>query len=292
MNYAFPINGYTSEAKQLQLSDQAFLHYLSMGHTDHPPMVFVHGLGNNATVWLKMMDLLRSDFHSIAIDLPGHGRSSTDEGVSIRNMAEVVIKLVDQLGLEKVTLVGHSMGGQISAKAALFYPEKFQRLVLLAPAGFEVFTPKQKAWLKSIYATWLLKKLSLERMLEQFRENFFRVPPNTGFFMEDLKSLRSDPTAFDHYCRMLSACMSAMLDEPIFEDLPALKLPTLVIYGENDALIPNPVLHPDLTLPEVAEGGAARISDVALEMMPECGHMLQWEKAKALSQLIKTFSAA
>jgi pimeloyl-ACP methyl ester carboxylesterase len=65
-----------------------------------------------------------------------------------------------------------------------------------------------------------------------------------------------------------------------------LSLPTLVIYGENDRIIPNPVLHPEQKLAEIASTGTEQIPQATLTMIPECGHMLQWEKAAEISQMI------
>jgi pimeloyl-ACP methyl ester carboxylesterase len=287
MTYTLSNSGFTYQPHEWKRPSGEKITYFDEG-TDQEgtPLLFIHGLGNNALVWFKMIRELSVNHRCIAVDLPAHGFSTNKQNLSITYLAESVKELADHLGLEKVILVGHSMGGQISTKVALDYPDRLSRLVLLAPAGFEVFSPKEKSWLKSIYATWLLKKLSKQRMMDQFKENFFFFEEDAHFFLEDLQRLRDKPEIFQHYCESLSTCMGAMLDEPVFDDLTRLSLPTLVIYGENDRIIPNPVLHPEQNLAEVASSGTEQIPQATLKMIPECGHMLQWEKAAEISQMI------
>ena len=288
MMYALQHNPFSFQPKEWIRPTTETIRYFDEGDSNQKALLMVHGLGNNTSVWFKMMDLLKDKFRCIALDLPGHGFSTSHSTVSIDSMSEAVLQLIEHLNLDEVVLIGHSMGGQISTRAALKNSDLFNRLVLLAPAGFEVFSPKEKSWLKSIYATWLLKKLSKQRMMDQFQENFFHFGEDAQFFLKDLQILRDDPEAFLSYCETLSACMSAMLDEPIFDELSDLKLPTTVIYGENDAIIPNPVLHPNENLLDIAQAATQQIPGGILQMIPECGHMLQWEKAREIGDLILT----
>lgn len=87
---------------------------------------------------------------------------------------------------------------------------------------------------------------------------------------------------------MIDACVAGMLNEPVFDRLHLIKQPTLVMYGERDALIPNKLLHPVSTR-KIAEAGVAQMPDATLHMIPQCGHFLQWEKADIANSYIKDF---
>ena len=71
--------------------------------------------------------------------------------------------------------------------------------------------------------------------------------------------------------------------------LANIKVPTLVVYGKDDALIPNKILHPYLTTAAVAEAGASLISDAELYLVAEAGHFVQWEQTEKVNTLLRSF---
>lgn len=255
--------------------------------------ILVHGMGNNAAVWLKMMPLLQPQFRCIAPDLPHHGYSEGGDAVpGIPCFAESLSELIDSLGPGPVVLIGHSMGGLTVIRTLLNgVAPNVKAFALLAPAGFETFTDKDKQWLKAIYAEWLLLKMTAGRMKDQLKENFFDFPDDFGFALDDLDALRGSPADFKAYCATLSKCMHSILDTPVFDLMPSLDLPCLVFFGEQDGVIPNRILHPAQTGPLVAEAGTRQIPGAGLHLIPECGHMLQWEAAGFISEkLLEGFS--
>ena len=80
-----------------------------------------------------------------------------------------------------------------------------------------------------------------------------------------------------------------MLQQPVYERMKEIKIPVLVVYGENDYLIPNQLLHKGLTTRQVADSGQAQLPDSKLKMMPQAGHFVQWEAAEAVNQEIQDF---
>ena len=90
------------------------------------------------------------------------------------------------------------------------------------------------------------------------------------------------------YRKMIDACIAGMLNEPVFDKLHLIKQPTLVMYGERDALIPNKLLHP-VTTKKIGETGVEQMPDATLHMIPQCGHFLQWEKADVANGVILEF---
>ncbi|AFZ00691.1 alpha/beta fold hydrolase [Calothrix sp. PCC 6303] len=100
------------------------------------PVVFLHGTWSDGSQWVSVMEMLGSDFHCLTPDLLGFGESEIPEiHYSIDLQVETIAEWIEKLRLEKVYLVGHSLGSWIAASYALKYPERVSGLVLLAPEG-------------------------------------------------------------------------------------------------------------------------------------------------------------
>jgi esterase len=117
------------------------LHYLDWGGADKPPLVLIHGARVNAHAWDFFSMEMRQHFHIYAVDLPGHGDSqwATDADYSRARLAADVSGLIEQLGLESVVLIGHSLGGSVATLVAAHLRERIRALglvdtTLMAPA--------------------------------------------------------------------------------------------------------------------------------------------------------------
>jgi len=108
-------------------------HYWRVG--EGPDVVMLHGLTGNLAVWhLKMVPKLRRKYRITTYDLRGHGRSDAPPtGYTTRDMAEDLRGVMDALEIERVHLVGHSLGADISLHFALLYPDRAEKLVLIEP---------------------------------------------------------------------------------------------------------------------------------------------------------------
>ena len=249
-------------------------------------LVFLHGLGSNHKAWQKNTVLLKAHFRCVALDLPGYGNS--DKGDFAFNMtffAQSVRDFVQVLNLKKVVLVGHSMGSQIALHCALQDSARWEKLVLMAPAGLETFTEQERAWFGMVYTPAVLKATPPEQIRRNFEINFFKFPADAEFMIQDRLALR-ETAAYEAYCSMVPKCVTGMLQEPVFERLPQVRTPALILYGERDFLIPNPFLHKGMTTRQVAEAGQARLAGSTLQMLPDCGHFVQWEGAAAVNEAI------
>ena len=201
--------------------------------------------------------------------------------------AGVISRLIDELGLEKVTLAGHSMGGQISIVAALEYPEKVKNLVLVDPAGFELFHPGQKLWFKDVMSPNLVRLTTLEAIETNLATNFYNMPDDALFMIEDRIAMRTADD-FENYCFAVSQSVTGMVDEAVFDKLKLIDQPTLIFFGENDNLIPNRYLNPGKTEP-IARAGANEIKNSQLIMVPECGHFMMFEKPEIFNAEVVNF---
>lgn len=277
---------YPYTVRMAHLPGQVSVAYIDEGQGPYT-LLFLHGLGSYLKAWKKNVDDLRAHFRCIALDFPGYGKSSKNRhpyGVSF--FAQTVQDFIQQLELENVVLAGHSMGGHVSIILGARNLPAVKKMVLIAPAGFETFTESDRAWLRSFYSPSLLKKMSLGQITHSFEINFYRFPDDARFMIAD-RLLMQTTDAYDAYCDMIPQCLNSMLDEPVFHLLPHIRVPVLVIYGENDALIPNKLLHPRLTTLKVAEAGMAQLANGRLEMLRHCGHFAQWECAGAVNRSIR-----
>jgi pimeloyl-ACP methyl ester carboxylesterase len=111
--------------------------YIDDGGDGSVPVVFVHSLAGNTQQWSTQLSHLRTTRRAVAIDLRGHGQSSSPEtgDYAIDSMAQDVQTVVGQLGIERIILVGHSMGGSVAGAYAGAYPERVAGLLLVDPAS-------------------------------------------------------------------------------------------------------------------------------------------------------------
>lgn len=279
--YAYPVH-------YLELADSQSVAYVDQG--EGPVLFFVHGLGSNLQAWQKNIDSLSQNFRCIAVDLPGYGKSSGgDLPYGMSYFADIVLACIDQLELEDVGLVGHSMGGQISIHVALRQHPSVKSIALLAPAGFEQFTAAEKQWFATYVRPEFIQAAPEAQIVRNFEINFHQMPDDARFMIEDRLAMRNSTADYLAYCQMIPKCVQAMLNEPVSEQLAELSLPTLVLFGAEDELIPNRILHPTMTTQGIAEYGAQQIPDAQLYLIPEAGHFVQWEQADKVNKLLKTF---
>ncbi len=279
---------YPYPVKMTHLPGQVSVAYIDEG-AGPQTLVFLHGLGSYLKGWTKNVAELSRDFRCIALDFPGYGKSSKGNlPYSMTFFARIVRDFIRQLNLQNVVLIGHSMGGQVAATFAVRYPDEVQKLVLIAPAGFETFTETDRVWIRSVYSPTLLKAMPADQIRRNFEINFSRFPDDAGFMVDD-RMMMQGTKAYEQYCEMIPRCVNSMIDEPVFDLLPLIQAPSLVLFGENDMLIPNKLLHPGSNPVSIAEAGSRQIPGARLELLRPCGHFAQWECAGAVNRSIRRF---
>jgi len=277
--------------QRLDVGTGATIAYLDTGPPrnappDVPTLVFLHGLATYGLSWWPNIAALRARYRCIALDLPGHGLSSRgDHAYSMRFFAHSVLHLLGALRLQSVCLVGHSMGGQIALTAVAEEPRCAERLVLCAPAGFETFGFFERtAYSASMHAFGLFSD-DESSLRSGIRSSFSRhFPPAAARMTDDLLHLLR-PHSRSQYRRIIDRCISGMLDAPVWDRLPAVQQPTLVVFGEEDRLIPaNPFSQQRPA--DVARAGTDRMPRAALRLVPRAGHFVHWEAAALVNDWI------
>jgi pimeloyl-ACP methyl ester carboxylesterase len=253
------------------------------------PLLFLHGLGSYGPAWQKNMAYLSPHFRCLALDLPGFGKSGKERVTpGMGYYAGVVREFLDRLGIAACYLIGHSMGGQVALHTALRYPERIKKLSLMAPAGLETFSPAEARQLQDWFVPEKMMEAPLATVEKNVRANFHHFPPDAQQLLEDrLRYTRC--TDYPLFCQTLSRCVSAMIEEPVYDQLPQLQMPVQIIFGRQDRYIPSPLIHPGLVLEEMVQEAAARIPQADVCFLEECGHFVQWERAEEVNGLLMKF---
>ncbi len=274
--------------KKVKFSDHIQIAYVDEGNEDRT-LLMIHGLGSYIPAWQKNIEGLKSQFRCIALDLPNYGKSTKGFfPFTMSFFAEVISAFVKKLELKNVILVGHSMGAQIAVTTYLETTTPIEKLVLLAPAGFETFSASDSDFFFKNVTAEFIKAMTVEQIKSNFDLNFHNnsLPADANFMFRDRLAMRDDEEEYNFYAQMVPKCVGGMLEAPVFDRLNQIDIPSLIIYGREDLLIPNKVLHPESTIEQIAESGHKEIPDSQLELLSPCGHFVQWECPKKVNQLI------
>ncbi len=254
-------------------------------------LVLIHGLNSYIPEWTANIPELAKHARVVAIDLPGYGRSSkANYRYSMAFFARVVERVIERLDLRHVTLVGHSMGGQIALTHALMFPNRAESLVLVAPAGLETFSPGEIAFLLDHLSKEMCEYRPPESIWEGVATTVAgNVPKAAEFFFRDRVQIIAGPD-FDGFCYAVTRSIAAMAHGPVFDRLPNIQVPVLVIFGTDDRLIPNPLVHGGSTR-AIAEQGVRRLPHGRLLMVPGAGHFVNLERAQVVNAALLDFLA-
>jgi len=213
------------------------LHVRDSGSKTAPALIFLHGFGASLHTWEPWIAVLAKDWRVIRIDLPGSGLSPPDPTGDYSDKRSLVIlnALMDKLGLSRASLVGHSIGGRIAWTFAGTYPARVDKLVLVSPDGFASpgfeygKTPEVPMMVK-------LMRIALPKALLTMSLKPAYAKPET----------MTEELATRYYDMMLApgsrdALLARMAQTVLVDPLPILKqitAPTLLVWGEQDAMVP------------------------------------------------------
>ena len=258
--------------------DGIAVHYLYSGPTtlpDVPPaldrgrlFLLVHAAGSNAGMWRRQVEAAARDQSVVALDLPGHGRSSGLEGLpTVDAYAEFVGRFAAALRLRPFVLVGRSMGAAIAMTIAARRPELLQGLVLACAAARFAIRDENLATLRDVVRG---------RLPQQFTTETFS--PATG--MELMRETWVEQVKTDPRVRLTDLLACQAFDGR--DLLSRIRTPTLIVAGADDQVTPAALAE------ELARG----IPHARLEVIPAAGHQAPLEQADRFNQLVATFAAA
>jgi pimeloyl-ACP methyl ester carboxylesterase len=258
------------------------IHFLEAGdeRSDSPALLMVHGWAGAAADWERLMRALPARLRSIAVDLPGCGLSDKpDAPYDIPFFMDSLRSFCEALGLSRIVLAGHSMGGQIAIHFATRYPDVVEKLILIAPYGLKGEEGGMRGLARLGPVVNLAFLLNSRRFIERaIRANVLHDPSP-----ELLKSA-VETTAVSILGKQGARAISRVTRRVIGREyvdalLPGISQETLLIWGEHDRLL----------LPGWAEAFAAGLRRASLQRIPGAGHMPMLEAPETVAALIEDF---
>jgi pyruvate dehydrogenase E2 component (dihydrolipoyllysine-residue acetyltransferase) len=276
---------WSRELKRVEV-DGTPINYVDVGSGEREPVVLVHGLGGQWQNWLENIPRLAQERRVLALDLPGFGLTPepADGKISISGYGRCVDSFCDKLGLAQVALVGNSMGGYVAAETAIQFPERVSRLTLVSAAGISSADTLQAPILtfgriataiatntaarhRGLAARPITRHMSLALVARHPRllkadlayEGFYKGAGKGGF----------------------DDALRACLDYDFRDRLPEVKVPTLIVWGEKDSIIPV----------RDADEFERLIEDSRKVVMKDTGHIPMAERPNVFNDLLLDFLA-
>lgn len=232
-------------------------------------IVLVHGLGGSAERWIKTIPLLSKNYRVIALDMIGFGYSDRpSEDYTIEFFSKFLSAFIDALGLKETILIGTSLGGQIAAHCA-GNNDVVEKVVLVAPSGaMKSATPAIDAYIMAaLYPNPLSAKAAFEMMSNSGTVDDFTV--------SDFVKRMTIPNSKLAFISSLLGIKNATIEH----SLERLTIPTLLIWGKQDKMIP--IIH--------AERFISSISNCTYFEIDDCGHLPHVEKPELFSKCVLEF---
>ena len=254
------------------------LHLRDSGGKDAPPLILLHGFGASLHTWEPLARALADEYRVIRFDLPGSGLSPPDPAGDYSDARSIALlsAVMDQLGIAKATLVGNSMGGRIAWTYAARNPEHVHKLVLISPDGF-ASAGFEYDKVPAVPTAAKLMRYALPKAL-------LRMSLAPAY--ADPKFLSDELTTRYHDLLLAPGAREAMLQRMgqmrLQDPLPWLKkinAPTLLIWGEQDAMIPF----------SNAADYLAAIPNVKLSPLPGVGHLAHEEAPELTLHPLRKF---
>jgi 3-oxoadipate enol-lactonase len=239
------------------------------------PLLLIHGFPFNSHMWDRQLSGLSADAWVIAPDLPGFGKTPlAGKTTTVEDYAAAIVALLDAQGIKKVDLGGLSMGGYTALTFVRLYPERLRSLLLFSTkaggdtaegkAGRDKAIADIMANGSSAFADGMHAKLLAPANYE--------AKPEIAAELKEIMASAS-PEAY-------ASALSAMRDRPDSTDLLAkIELPTLVIHGAEDKVIP----------PSEAEATAAAIPYSELHLIAQAGHVPNMEQPEEFDRIVREF---
>jgi 4,5:9,10-diseco-3-hydroxy-5,9,17-trioxoandrosta-1(10),2-diene-4-oate hydrolase len=263
--------------------------YVVGGHG--PPVLLIHGLGGFLEFWSRNIAPLSEYFSVYAVDLPGHGLSGKPLGsYTLDFTSEFIVHFMQALGIERASLVGHSLGGMVCLSVAISFPDKVDNLVLVDVGGLSKKVPLtyRLSTLPVLGHILLGPRLFVSKATIRMglKKRYFYNP---NIVDEDLinatykylKMSKRNDAILNVVKNNIS--ISGMRPEAIVTDkLRLVKVPTLVIHGAQDRVVPV----------RYAQLAYKLIANAKCEVIDECGHCPQIEKAAQFNKEVIAFLSA
>lgn len=279
----------SADSRFVQLPSGVRMHYREQGAPDAPVLLLVHGFAASLHTWEPWVRELGRDHRVVSVDLPGSGLTRTPEGFALGS--EAYVTAIEQFararGLTRFALAGNSMGGAAAWSYALAHPERLDALVLVNAAGFPSETGRRSGGgpvvfqiMRNPLGRALLRDVDTTAMARQglhsaFVDDAAVTPAMVTRFVE----LSRAPGRRD---QILDGMGAPRAEANVVQRLGAIRTPTLVLVGEQDAVIPA----------AQSRRFADTIPAARLILYPGVGHVPQEEIPARSAADVRAFLAA
>ncbi len=254
-----------------QLATGIRMHYAEQGDARGPAVILLHGYSDSWFSFSRILPKASSRVRMYALDLRGHGESDRPaQGYAMRDLAADVIAFMDAKGIQRATIVGHSMGSIVAQQVAIAAPARVQRLVLVGSgrsvrnmAGIGEFADVVGELADPVPA----------RFLREFQESTIHAPVPPAFLDSVIDESRKLPA------RVWKELMVGMLAADPPTALADAGIPTLIVWGDHDQFF----------LRGEQEALLAMLPASRLVVFDETGHAVHWEKPEAFVQTLEAF---
>jgi pimeloyl-ACP methyl ester carboxylesterase len=277
------------------ISQRLRLHYADWGNADAPPLILLHGGRDHCRNWDWVAQELRHDWHVICPDLRGHGDSqwSPDGSYEMFTFVYDLAQLVHQLDLAPVTIVAHSMGGNIALRYAGLYPENVRKLVaieglgpspkMMAERAAKGHAARFREWIdekRNAASRQVRRYPSIDAALARMKEENGHLSNEQARHLTIHGVSRNEDGSyswkFDNYLNIWTAF--DMPDEAMQQLWGAISCPTLLLYGA-DSWASNPA----------KDGRMRYFNHAELIEFEQAGHWLHHDQFGRFMQVMRDF---
>lgn len=253
-----------------------------------PPLVLLHGAGDNALDWQWVLPTLARTRRVYAPDLPGSGKARPSADYSPAFFERFVAGFLGSLGIESSALVGNSFGGLVALRLALSDPARVSAIGLIDSAGLgravnPTFAAVNVPGLTEVAIPFRRTPPGAHgRALERAALLFARPENAPREWLAEQQRLALLPGFLEAHVAVLRAQVSPLGQREVLVDrLPHLEIPTLVLWGVSDRVFPA----------QQARNAAARLRNSRLEILPHCGHLPHVERPDVFATSVHRFLA-
>jgi pimeloyl-ACP methyl ester carboxylesterase len=245
-----------------------------------PTVVFLHGLGGSRVDWDEAIARLGGALDGVALDLPGAGDAEKPgDGYDPSSLARWLLDTLRHHGLEKVALVGHSLGARVAGELAAAAPTRVSSLVLVSPLGAVPYSLVEKLKWKGMSRHAILTSVPEAQMRSATGYGFVKSGKGKSGFVERAMAARTGREA-SAVTRAVEKSVDGVLSAPpLSERLSGTKLPLLLVAGAQDPLAP----------PETTRSLLKARPDARFVELPGIGHYPMLEDPAGLAKVLKDF---
>jgi pimeloyl-ACP methyl ester carboxylesterase len=229
------------------------IHYQVAGRGQ--PLVLIHGLSGSTRWWARNVGPLASRFQVHVVDLVGFGGSRAPSRFVLHDAAQHLRDWMDRLPLDRANVIGHSMGGYVAADLTAEAPERVERLVLVDAVALPLAYNRWRQAVGLVHGLWRLPVDFLPVLLTDAH--------------------RAGPTTIVRAAHELLAA-------DIQDKLRGIVAPTLLVWGEHDAIVPV----------ELARRLSRTLPRASLAVLPGAGHNPMWDRPEEFNRVVLDFLAA